>query len=59
MDKWNKLYIKEFYQRNGDKEKGERIPEDLRTSSPCIFQHSPSRCGKSKLGCEMLDFCRW
>jgi len=38
MDKWNKLYMKEFYRRNGDKEKGERIPEDPRTSSPCIFQ---------------------
>ena len=31
----------------------------MRTSSPCIIQHSPSRCSKSELGHEMLDFRRW
>ena len=24
-----------------------------------LFQHSPSKCGKSKLGCEVLDLSEW
>ena len=40
MHKWNKLYIKEFYQRNGDKEKGKEFPR-IRGRRHLAYSNTP------------------